>query len=350
MAMESNWPAIFDKSGKAQVIGDEIARGGEGTVHALAAKPLVVVKLFHPELLARRGKQLREKVDAMVRLRQSFDTSALVWPAISVYDEHGTWRGYAMRRAGGVPLSKLAHPMLCLKHVPNLDRSHVVRYLVAIVKTLGRLHGAGVCLGDINLNNFLYDHVTSTVTLIDCDSYQVAVNGHLFPCLVGAADMIPPEHHGVSLAQVLRTPESDLFSLAILIFRCLMLGRHPYDFVGGGTVVENLRRGHIPYGTGGAAPGREGAIPAGPWYLIWSHLNFEIKSLLIRTLRDGASDPKVRASPSEWIIAFERYAFGLEKGYHDAALRPAMEKSAEHKGVMSRSTALHDQASTQSMF
>ena len=330
---------VFDRAGKSQLIGDEIARGGEGVVHALVGKPSVVVKLYHPELLARRGEQLRDKVDAMVGLRHSFDASALAWPALSVHDERGAWIGYAMRHAAGVSLAKLAHPMLCRKHAPDLDRNDVVRLLVAVVRTLGRLHGAGVYLGDINLNNFLYDHVNGKVTLIDCDSYQVCVDGRLFPCVVGAPDMIPPEHHGLTLAEVRRTAESDQFSLAILIFRCLMLGRHPYDFVGGGTVVENLRRGHFPYGTGGAAPGRNGSIPAGPWYLIWSHLSFEIKSLLIRTLLNGASDPAARARPSEWLIAFEKYAQGLAKGYHDGALRPAKQKSAERRGAAPRNLA-----------
>lgn len=330
---------VFDKLGKAQVMGDEIARGGEGAVYLLAAKPSIVVKLYHAELLAKRGELMRQKVEAMTGLRSHLATPALAWPALSVYDERGAWRGYAMRRAGGVPLAKLAHPMLYRKHVPGLDRNAVIGYLVAIVKALGRLHGAGVCLGDINLNNFLYEHATGEVTLIDCDSYQVAVEGRLFACLVGAPDMIPPEHHGQHLSDVRRTPESDLFSLAILIFRCLMLGRHPYDFVGGATVVENLRGGHFPYGTGGVAPGQEGAIPAGPWYLIWSHLSYELKSLLIRTLREGASDPSLRARPSEWLIAFEKYALGLDKGYHDAALRPVSQKSAERKSTGSRASS-----------
>lgn len=324
---------VFDKQGQVQILGDEIARGGEGVVYELAARSSVVVKLYHEDVLSKRGAQLHRKVEVMLGLRGKFKDLPLAWPAISVHDEHGAWRGYAMKRVSGVPLSKLAHPMLCRKHVPDLDRSHVVRYLAAIVKTLGRLHGAGVCLGDINLNNFLYDHATGTLTLIDCDSYQLEVKGSVYPCLVGAADMIPPEHHGVSLGDVRRTPESDLFSLSILIFRCLMLGRHPYDFVGGGTVVENLRHGHIPYGSGGAAPGQEGAIPEGPWYLIWSHLSFELKTLLIRTLRDGACDTKLRVRPSEWLIALEKYAFGLAKGYHSAALRPIGQKSAERRGA-----------------
>lgn len=103
--------------------------------------------------------------------------------------------------------------------------------------------------------------------------------------------------------------------------------------------MENLRWGHFPYGTGGAAPGREGAIPAGPWYLIWSHLSFELKSLLIRTLRDGAGDPAARARPSEWVIAFEKYASGLKKGHHEAALRPATPKLAGLKGALAGNSA-----------
>jgi hypothetical protein len=68
---------VFDKAGQAQLIGDEIARGGEGAVHVLAARPSVVVKLYHPQLLARRGEDLRAKVEAMVRLRSRFDVSTM---------------------------------------------------------------------------------------------------------------------------------------------------------------------------------------------------------------------------------------------------------------------------------
>jgi DNA-binding helix-hairpin-helix protein with protein kinase domain len=78
---------VFDKLGKVQAMGDEIARGGEGAVYSLAAKPSVVVKLYHPELLERRGEQMRQKVDAMAGLRAHFDTSALAWPALSVFDQ-----------------------------------------------------------------------------------------------------------------------------------------------------------------------------------------------------------------------------------------------------------------------
>ncbi len=324
---------IFDKLGVAQRVGCEVARGGEGTVFALESRPDVVVKLYHPEILSRRGTAIETKVEQMIALRPRFHGLQLAWPTLSIRDASGVWRGYAMRRADGVSMTKLAHPMLCERHFGGLQRPELVGMLHGLVGTIAQLHEHGVRLGDINLNNFLYDRARGVVTLIDCDSYQVdAGSGRLFRCPVGAPDMIPPEHQNRNLADVTRTVESDLFSIAILLFKCLMVGRHPYDFIGGDTLVQNLRGGHFPYGTGGAAPGREGAIPNGPWYVIWSHLTYELKNLFIRTLREGAVDPLVRASAREWMDALAKYRYGLDRGYHDVAMRPVARKQSGLRG------------------
>ena len=323
----------------AQKLGNEIGRGGEGSVFPVATRDSVVVKLYHPEVITRRGRELQDKVAAMTSLRGSFDTSALAWPAIPVFGADGTWRGYAMRRAKGIPLCKVAHPILGPRYVSGLERIDISRMLVAIIRTLGGLHGAGVCLGDINPNNFLYEHATGTVALIDCDSYQIKACGRTHRCLVNAPDMIAPEHHGADLKAIDRTPESDLFSLAILIFKCFMLGRHPYDSIGGGDIQENMRHGHFPYGTGGVAPGFQGAIPNGAWYLIWSHLSFDLKTLLIRNFTAGANDPAMRPRPSEWIIALEKYLHGLKSGHHERALRPPEPKRSDLRGPAANSSS-----------
>ena len=67
----------------------------------------------------------------------------------------------------------------------------------------------------------LCDPQSDAITLIDCDSYQLAVNGNFFPCLVGSPDLTPLEHHGRDFRQVIRTAESDVFSLAIILFKAL---------------------------------------------------------------------------------------------------------------------------------
>ena len=65
--------------------------------------------------------------------------------------------------------------------------------------------------------------------------------------------------------------------------------------------------------------------------MIWSHLTFEMKNLLIRTLTEGAHDPRQRASISEWRIALEKYAYALGRGA-ELALRPRAAKSREYQG------------------
>ena len=44
--------------------------------------------------------------------------------------------------------------------------------------------------------------------------------------------------------------EGELFALAILVFKVLMLGRHPFDVVGGESPVANIRKGVFPLWTG----------------------------------------------------------------------------------------------------
>ena len=56
---------VFDWKGAAQKLGNEIARGGEGSVFQVAERHSVVVKQYHPEVIARRGGELEDKVAVM---------------------------------------------------------------------------------------------------------------------------------------------------------------------------------------------------------------------------------------------------------------------------------------------
>ena len=211
----------------------------------------------------------------------------------------------------------------------NLDRPAVVAYLLSLLGTLRELHAAGVMVGDYNLANFLCDPDGDTVTLIDCDSWQVNVAGKTFRCPVAAPDMLAPELQGKELGKINRTLESEYFSLAILLFKVLMLGRHPYDVVGGAGPVENIRKGYFPYGQGG------GGIPKGPWFNIWSHLPFKLKEQLILTFKEGAPDASARTAITEWIDVLKLYQRELGKGWHDTQIKPATPKAKEYRGTQS---------------
>lgn len=317
---------VFDPQGNPRQLAPALAQGGEGVVYPLATRPDVLVKCYHADVLAKNGMALRQKVEAMIPLKTKFASDQLSWPLLSVFDAQGQWIGYAMRRIDGVKLHCLAHALLYKKHFPQLSRTDLVSILLNLIEQVQQLHAQQVMIGDYNLNNFLCDPVTLKVGLIDCDSYQLRVGETHYPCPVGSPDLTPTEHHGQSYAKIVRTPQSEAFSLAIILFKCLMLGRHPYDVVGGEDPVSNLRAGRFPYGTGNRG------IPKGAWYNIWSHMPHRLKNLFINTFTTGAAQPDQRSTLAEWHSALTIYGRELNKGYHESAIRPNAPKPSGRRG------------------
>ncbi len=321
----SSYSNVLDRNGAVKQLGAELARGGEGTIYPLTDRADILVKCYHDDILHKNRKTLRDKLQAMVEVHQRFGNPNLSWPLLSVFNAQGEWIGYAMRRVSGVKMHCLAHAILYKKHFPSLTRVALVQILLNLVTQVEQLHQQGVMIGDYNLNNFLCDPQTLQVGLIDCDSYQVQLAGVRYPCPVGSPDLTPKEHHGMNYADVVRNPQSEVFSLAIILFKCLMLGRHPYDVVGGEDPVSNLKAGNFPYGKGNSG------IPKGDWYNIWSHMPYRLKSLFVSTFVEGATDPQQRPSLADWKQALQLYQTELNKGWHETAMRPAQPKSSERR-------------------
>ncbi|HNQ49525.1 MAG TPA: hypothetical protein PKI22_08940 [Hydrogenophilus thermoluteolus] len=325
--------AVRNRAGETVTLSDKpFARGGEAEVYDVPKYPNAVVKIFHPQVLSGRGELLQRKIDAMSShpvFQPMKQDSQLSWPLFSVFDEAGRWRGYAMRRAKGVRMSLLAHAMAYRDHFPGIDRFRLTGYLITLLQAIDRLHRVGVMVGDYNPANFLCDPQSDQVYLIDCDSWQVKIDGTLYPCPVAAPDMLPPELHNLALGQVTRTLESERFSLAILLFKVIMLGRHPFDVVGGEDPVSNIRKGYFPYGLGG------GGIPKGPWYNIWSHLSFRIKEQFIATFKEGTTNPALRTPVEKWIEVFRIYQSDMQKGFLSSEIRPEKPKDKQYRGKQS---------------
>jgi len=322
---------VFDPQGVPQQLDELFAKGGEGSIYPLLHRSNILVKIYHPEIIQKRGHFLQEKVEAMCKLGKEDNNAlrnnrCLSWPLISVFDEKKQWIGYAMYRAKGQPMFKLAHTMLYKKNFPGLDRNKLTAYLINLLEVTRFLHRRGVMIGDCNLQNILCDPNSDAVTLIDCDSYQVIIGKNFYPCPVGMPDMTAKEQQGIDFSKVRRTEESEAFSIAIIMFMALMLGRHPYDIVGGSERAENLRKGDFPYGIGNKG------IPEGRWYKIWSHMSHKVKSLFIRTFMKGADCPSDRATLEEWKEAFELYRKDLSKGRHELSMEPANIKSSIRRG------------------
>lgn len=330
----SDMTVVYDAQMQPQPLEAMLASGGEGGVYPLTERSEVLAKLYHPQVLQRRGAQLPEKVEAMRNLTELRNNKSLSWPLLSVYGSDKNWLGYAMYRVAGHPMFNLAHAMLYKKYFPHADRRHIVDYLIDLLKQVQTLHSNGVMIGDYNLQNIMCDPSSCKVYLIDCDSYQVTIGGKLYPCPVGSADMTPKEHQGIEFSKIVRTLESEYFSIAITLFKCLMLGRHPYDIVGGADPVTNLTRGEFAYGIGNRG------IPKGSWYNIWSHMPHRVKNLFIDTFTDGANDPTKRATVEQWLEVLTLYRREMDKPcnrepgayWHESAIRPQKPKPSEYRG------------------
>ena len=319
---------VTDSQGQKRQLGKRLERGGEGEIFTLRERSDVLVKRYHPELLAKRGEELHRKVEAMHTLRDSQMTRDVCWPLIRVYDQQQRWIGFAMYRARGVKMSFLAHALLYQRYFPGLDRRRIVGYLIRFVEIVQQLHEAGVCIGDYNLNNVFCSPSSDQVTLIDCDSYQLRVDGTFYPCPVGSPDMTPKEHQGVAFRHIVRSPRSEAFSLAIVLFKCLMLGRHPYDIVGGDDPVRNLRRGNFAYGRG------QRQVPEGVWYELWSELPETLRDMFVTTFTVGADAPGQRATLSQWYAALCDYRDALATGRYPTRLPTSGRPRRAQAGVL----------------
>lgn len=313
---------IYDQQNTPMELDALLAKGGEAQIYPLKTRPDIVFKGYHQQILSKRGAEFRKKIDLMHRIEPLRKDKNLCWPLLLSYDDKKSWIGYVMYRGSGVPMAKLAHAMAYEDHFPGLDRKRLLNYLLNFLEIIHKLHQQNIMVGDYNLNNVLLNPNNDQVTLVDCDSYQINIDGQFFPCEVGSADLTPKEHQNKPFRDVKRNLESEYFSIAIILFKALMLGRHPYDIVGGADPVKNLCQGVFPY-----ASKNKNDIPKGPWYVMWTHLPDYLRKLFIQVFTVGADKPKERPTVAEWRSALNLYLREINQRIHTNAVRPALPKA-----------------------
>jgi DNA-binding helix-hairpin-helix protein with protein kinase domain len=192
------------------------------------------------------------------------------------------------------------------------------RNLAAAVRTR---HARGYVIGDVNESNILVSE-RALVTLVDTDSFQVRDphNGVVYRCPVGKPEFTPPELQGQTFAHVDRTPEHDLFGLAVLIFQLLMEGTPPFAgvFQGAGEPPPYEKRisdGHFPYGRVRYVPYRP--MPIAPSLDV---LHPTLQRLFLRCFEEGHLHPSARPDALTWLNALQEAENNLVvcavNGYH----------------------------------
>jgi DNA-binding helix-hairpin-helix protein with protein kinase domain len=313
---------VYSDTGQPELLGPELARGGEGAVHLLANRPNVLVKLYFDHRLA-NDSELSSKIRAMTALPLK-DDPRFAWPRMTVHDDAGRFVGLAMRKVEGVSFQTFCQPSLVQQRLPGWNRRRTTHAACNFVELIRTLHGHQVIVGDINPANFLFVPDTGAVSCLDCDSYQVQAQSGIFRCRVAVPEYQPPElQQGFS--NVVRNPEHERFSVAVMLFKMLMLGLHPYSHRDGGHPLENLQRGKVPFEPNLQRPEKV-AFPEGNWKFMWNHLPYAVKTLFIRSFVDGHGNPAARPPLEEWAAVLWRYGEELDRGWHSTELMPTRMK------------------------
>lgn len=320
---------IYDAQGVPERLGKQIASGGEGSIWTLQNPEYAnaVVKIYHLHKLREKG--FAESTEQKIRYLITLDIAdkSMAWPIMTVYTSAMAFIGYGMREVQGKKLSIILNPASAEAFCKGWDRADFCRLALDLSLKVLKLHRIGVILGDINDANFLVDLIARLLLLVDIDSCQICSKGKTFRCLVGRPEYTPPEYQGLDLGTLDRTKEADYFSMAILIFRLLMRGRHPFDIVGGGSPAENIRRGNFPYGTS-----QRRLIPKGGFDYLWSYLSRRLKDMFLRAFVDGHGDPSARPNTDDWVHALRIYLAEIAKGWHDPTLYPEKHKDPTYRG------------------
>jgi DNA-binding helix-hairpin-helix protein with protein kinase domain len=207
------------------MLGAQVGAGGEGAIFAVEGQPALAAKIYHRTPLA---PEHVEKVAAMVARRTETLSAVSAWPQSLLYN--------ARREACGILMPKITDALQLHElygtsnrraQFPYAKWHHLVLAARNVAAAFEGMHQAGIVVGDVNQGNMLVDQ-NMCVRFIDCDSFQIQVDGRTFPCPVGTPHFTPPELQAKKLRDEPRTPEQDRFGLAVLIFHLVFVGRHPF--------------------------------------------------------------------------------------------------------------------------
>lgn len=307
-----NLTALY-RSGKRISLGDALGSGREGSVHRLTDDPAAAAKILlpsHPDP-AGAGAKLSLMVEHAPR-RTAARNFLIAWPNAVITSPKKRPRpvGYTMPlldpgayRHIGNYFNPSRRRQLLTRRTRPYTYLHLLLMARNLALALDELHRHHTVAGDMNSRNVLASD-RCRIALIDADSFQVRdpADGSLHRCPVGTPEYTPPRLQFKDFADLDRSPQDDLFSLAVMIYQLLLQGAHPYAGIPTppgrqqpGNLATRIAEGLYLHSTANTE-----TQPTPLTAAIWKDLPLK------RHFNTAFLRPNSRTTPRDWASALDR--------------------------------------------
>jgi hypothetical protein len=299
---------VCRRTGQEYEVGEQLDQDGHAVVHAVVPAgrgPELALKRYLPGTLQRRP-DLEARIKAMIAHPPAYrtDRSSRVfcaWPEDAAYIS-GEFAGFVMPRVD----TRDAVTILDVAIRPATPWCDRVAVAENLARAVALLHDGDVVIGDFREWNVL-TWSDCRVILLGCDRMQVVdpESGRRFPCVAGRDACTPPELQlPASFSSTLRTPSSDIFTLALHLHLLLLHGAHPFrgQWSGrGDSPPEQVLAQHGLWAYAGDR--RLAPFPrAVPLTVLPATLQQYFRAAFV----DGARNPEARPPAHEWLTELVR--------------------------------------------
>lgn len=259
----------------------------------------MAVKWYLPD---RAGAAQREHLQRLLDVEPA---PAFLWPFAEVTIEGREGFGYAMalRPDNFTDLTAFLNHEFADGRELDPDFAVVFNTGFGLARAFQRLHARGLSYRDISPPNVFFDPVDGNVLVCDCDNIGIDDGTGL---VNGTPMFKAPE---IVTGQKPASRETDLWSLAVLLFHLLMEG-HPLEGARtSGLVDQDWMLTH--FGTDplfcfdpvdeGNRPDEDSTVAR-----YWAYYPTFLRNLFIKTFCDGVRTPDDRAGEGEWADAMVR--------------------------------------------
>jgi len=219
-------------------LGELLNKGGAaGKIYRDASHEHSVAKIFHEK---ERSGTNRQKLEAMLLNRPDIPTITdndgkeyfqITWPTALLEDEKGFCVGYLMPEINTDEAVLLDHLIQkAVRQRLGLTERYLARVFAAfnIATIVAKLHACGHYIIDLKPSNVYVYKKNQLVVAFDCDGFSIqGENGARYPAEFVSEEYIYPE--GMNLTCKEMGEEQDKFALAVIIFKLLNEGIHPFS-------------------------------------------------------------------------------------------------------------------------